>query len=55
MAKPISAEAKDDLKRMDLLPCSYTHNSRSQQGKGENTVNPRNSGTICPILYTSAN
>ena len=31
----------------------YTHNSGSQQGKGENTANPRNGGTICPTLLIS--
>ena len=29
-----------------------THNGGSQQGKGKNTVKPRNGGTICPILLT---
>ena len=47
MARPISAEAKEDLKEMDLLPIYMR--------KGENTVNPRNGGTICPILHTSQN
>ena len=27
-----------------------THDGRSQQGKGENAANPRNSGTIYPTL-----
>ena len=46
MARLISAEAKEDLKRMDLLYTPYTQNSGSQQGKGKNTANPRNGGTI---------
>ena len=48
MARLISVEAKEGLKRMDLLSLIHI----SQQGKGENAVNPRNGDTISPTLLT---
>ena len=48
MARPNSAEARGP--EADGSTAPYTHNSGSQQGKGENTANPRNGGTICPTL-----
>ena len=33
----------------------YAHNSRSQRGKGKDTGNPRNGGTICPTLLIGQN
>ena len=42
---------KKTWKRWIYCPI-YTHNGGSEQREGENTVNPRNGGTICPILLT---
>ena len=51
MARPISAETKEDLKEMDLLPHIHIMADLSR-GKVRKTVNPKNGGTICPILLT---
>ena len=36
--------------KMDGSIIPNTHDGKSQQGKGENAANPRNSGTIYPTL-----
>ena len=50
MAMPISAEAKEDLQEMDLLPHMHIMADRSREKVRTHAANPRNSGAICPIL-----
>ena len=46
MARLISAEAEGDGSA-----APYAHYGRPQQREGKHTMDPRQDGTVCPIMF----